>query len=122
MARLLSHDPARFNFLFRAGILWFAIATYVGGATTLVFGTLLSALCMTYRWLSDGVWPSYTLADLLLGDSSSESGFFQTPLLVAMPLIGGILTAAGTAMFVSLFIGAAKPYTKSAANLESDEV
>jgi hypothetical protein len=107
MLARFSHSHARINILFRVGVNSFAIVIYLVGAVTLSVGTLLTALHLTYRWLRDGAWHFYSLADLLAGENpseplaQSESWLLETPLLVAMPAVGGTLTVAGLAIFFS---------------------
>jgi hypothetical protein len=108
MAARFSHDHAWINTLFRVGVFGFAIATYFVGAVTLTLGTLLSALYLTYWWLRDGIWYSYSLAEMFARESApdrpaeSEAWIFETPLLVAMPTVGGTLTVAGLAVLFSV--------------------
>ena len=99
----LWHQRAWFNTLSRAAIL-FAAATYFVGAATLIFGTLLSLVLLTYQWLRYGVWCTCSLADLLARKNPDESSswFLETPLLITMPSIGGTLTVAGLAMLFSV--------------------
>lgn len=104
MAVRLSHDHAWINILIRVGVLGFAIATYIVGATTLILGTLLSLALLTYQWLRYGVWRTCSLADLFARENpdASSSWFLETPLLITIPSIGGTLTVAGLAMLFSV--------------------
>ena len=63
MAARLRHDHAWINILFRVVFFEFVIAAYLVGTGMLIFGTLLSAAYLTYRWLRDGVWHAYSLAE-----------------------------------------------------------
>lgn len=102
------HARAWINFPFRVAVLGFATTTYLLGAVTLSFGTLLTALYLTYRWFRDGVWYSYTLADVLVRHSApgrpaqSEGWLLEAPLLIALPVAGAFLTVAGMAIVFSL--------------------
>jgi hypothetical protein len=114
MAARLRHDHAWINILFRVVFFEFVIVTYLAGTITLIFGTLLAAMCLTYRWLRDGVWYAYSLADLLADGSEpdrsmqSEGWLFEAPLLTTLPTVGGTLTVASLALFfgVGLFLSA----------------
>ncbi len=93
--------------LFHVAVLGIAATTYLVGVVALIFGTLLSALYLTFQWLRDGVWHSYTLADLfargLAPDrpTQPEAWLLEAPLLIAMPTIGATLTIASIALFVA---------------------
>jgi hypothetical protein len=105
MAARLRHDHAWINILFRVVFFQFVIATYLIGTITLIFGTLLSAQYLIYRWLRDGVWHAYSLAEVLADGSEPDrpiqSGgwLFEAPLLIALPTVGGTLTVASLALF-----------------------
>ena len=94
------------NILFHVALLGIAATTYLVGAVALIFGTLLSALYLTYRWLRDGVWHSHTLADVFARGmapdrpTQPETWLLEAPLLIAMPTIGAALTIASIALFV----------------------
>jgi hypothetical protein len=108
MAVRLSHDHAWINTLFRVAVFGFATATYLVGAAALIIGTLLSLVLLAYQWLRYGVWCTCSLADLLARESApdrpaeSEAWIFETPLLIAMPTVGGTLTVAGLAVLFSV--------------------
>ena len=117
MAARLRHDHAWINILFRVVFFGFVIATYLAGTITLIFGTVLSAMYLTYRWLRDGVWNAYSLADVLAHggepDRPIQSGgwLFEAPLLTAVPTVGVTLTVASLALFFGvglLLIGAGR--------------
>jgi hypothetical protein len=99
MAIGLLHYHAWVNILSRAAIL-FAVATYLVGAATLIFGTLLSLVLLAYQWLRYGIWCTCSPADLLARNHPDESSswFLKTPMLVTMPSIGSALAAVGIAM------------------------
>ena len=124
MARF-SVGHAWINIMFRVGINSFAILMYLVGAVTLSVGTLLTALHLTYRWLRDGVWHFYSLADLLADENpseplaQSESWLLEMPLLVAMPAVGGTLTVAGLTIFFSVGLFWHKSASKGNNYLES---
>ena len=119
MLARFSVGHAWINIMFRVGINSFAILMYLVGAVTLSVGTLLTALHLTYRWLRDGVWHSYSLGDLLGPFARSESWLLETPLLVAMPAVGGTLTVAGLTIFFSVGLFWHKSASKGNNYLES---
>src|SRR5262245_59632847 len=119
MLARISRGHAWINILFRVGINSFAMVMYLVGAVTLNVGTLLTALHLTYRWLRDGVWHSYSLGDLLGPFVQSESWLLKTPLLVAMPAVGGTLTVAGLTIFFSVGLFWHKRVSKRNIYLES---
>jgi hypothetical protein len=95
------------NILFRVAVLGIAATTYLVGAVALTFGTLLSALYLTFQWLRGGVWHFHTLADVFARGmapdrpTQPEAWFLEAPLLISMPTIGGTLTIASIALFVA---------------------
>jgi hypothetical protein len=119
MLARFSVGHAWINTMFRVGINSFAIVMYLVGVVTLSVGTLLTALHLTYRWLRDGVWHPYSLGDLLGPFAQSESWLLKTPLLVAMPAVGGTLTVAGLTIFFSVGLFWHKSASKGNNYLES---
>src|SRR5262245_16812361 len=112
MVAFFRHSHARINFLFRVAVLGFSAAAYFVGVALLLFGTLATALHMTYRWLRDGVWHSYTLADVLSGHGEGfrpppEDWLHDIPLLISMPMVGGTLTVVGMMVLFGVGIGVA---------------
>lgn len=106
----VAHDYNWANLtLFRASLV-LGIITYLFGVAMLILIAVPVLLYLVYRWLRDGVWHSYALADVLEGasvfDNTSEVGvtawFFETPLLTATSAVGGSLTVSGLAILFGI--------------------
>jgi len=91
----------------------FGIVTYLAGSVTLIFGTLSLLLYLAYQWLRDGVWYSYSLADVLVAKDTSENPeqavslglgapqwFLDASLLAVLPSVGGTLTFVGIVVYL----------------------
>jgi hypothetical protein len=109
------YGHARINFLLRVAAVVLSVATYTVGVVLLIFGPLLLAIYLTYRWLRDGVWHSLTLAEVLMHDSAVDrpaqtaGWLYETPLLMSVPAVGGLITVAGIVGFIAFGVLLDKP-------------